>query len=176
MTYYDDIYERAVDNYYLITTEDAKELNVPGVELAKLAKRGRLENLARGLYRLSRYVPSEFDAYAIAVASVGRAAYLYGESVLAMLRLTPTNPERIFVATTVRVRKKFPEGIRLVPQNEHAFVTCYEGIPCQSVKDAILACKNTIMPDRLREAVKRARAEGYLTKREMEELERGFGQ
>ena len=71
MTYYDDLYEHAVDNYYLVTTDDANNLGIPPVELAKLAKRGRLQNLGRGLYRLTRYVPSEFDPYAIAVARVG---------------------------------------------------------------------------------------------------------
>ena len=59
MTYYDDIFERAVDNYYPITTDDANDLGIPPVELAKLAKRGRLQNLGRGLYRLTRHVPSE---------------------------------------------------------------------------------------------------------------------
>lgn len=171
MTYYDDIYERAIDNYYLVSTDDAKDLGVPPVELAKLAKRGRLRNLARGLYRLSRYVPSEFDAYAIAVARVGGSAYLYGESVLALLGLAPTNPDRIFVATPVRVRKKkLPDSIRVVRRKEPASIVSYEGIPCQHVKDAILACKTTMMPDRLNEAVSRARAEGYLAKSEFENL------
>ena len=36
MTYYDDLYEHAVDNYYLVTTDDANNLGIPPVELAKL--------------------------------------------------------------------------------------------------------------------------------------------
>lgn len=174
MTYYDDIYERAVDNYYLITTADARDIGVPAIELAKLAKRGRLENLARGLYRLSRYVPSKFDSYAIAVARVGDSAYLYGESVLALLELAPTNPDRIFVATPVRVRKKMPEDMRVVLRTEPTPIAHYEGIPCQRAKDAILACRTTVMPERLREAVVRGRAEGYLTTGEFEELQEAF--
>ena len=154
MTYYDDLYEHAVDNYYLVTTDDANNLGIPPVELAKLAKRGRLQNLGRGLYRLTRYVPSEFDPYAIAVARVGGSAYLYGESVLALLKLAPTNPDRIFVATSVRTRKRLPEGIQVV-----------------SRKDAILSCQDTIMSERLNEATHRARAEGFLTKAEFDELE-----
>ena len=171
MTYYDDIFERAIDNYYLITTDDANDLEIPPVELAKLAKRGRLQNLGRGLYRLTRHVPSEFDPYAIAVARVGGPAYLYGESVLALLRLAPTNPERIFVATPARIRKQLPDGIQVVPRKEPARITRYEGIPCQRVKDAILACRKTMMPERLAEAASRARAEGLLTKTELDELE-----
>ena len=171
MTDYDDLYEHAVDNYYLVTTDDANNLGIPPVELAKLAKRGRLQNLGRGLYRLTRYVPSEFDPYAIAVARVGGSAYLYGESVLALLKLAPTNPDRIFVATSVRTRKRLPEGIQVVSRKEPACITSYEGIPCQRVKDAILSCQDTIMSERLNEATHRARAEGFLTKAEFDELE-----
>ena len=35
MTYYDDLYEHAVDNYYLVTTDDANNLGIPPVELRK---------------------------------------------------------------------------------------------------------------------------------------------
>ena len=93
MTYYDDIYEQAVDNHYLFTTANAAAAGIPSVELAKLASRGRLESLGNGVYRLARYVPAESDPYAVAVARAGEGAYLYGESVIALLGLAPTNPD-----------------------------------------------------------------------------------
>ena len=65
MTYYDDIYERAVDENYLITTAEAREIGVPAIELAKLAHRGRLDYLGNGVYRLARFVPSATDPYAV---------------------------------------------------------------------------------------------------------------
>ena len=46
MSYYDDIYEVAVDHHYLISTDDAARIGVPSVELAKLAYRGKLENIS----------------------------------------------------------------------------------------------------------------------------------
>lgn len=172
MTYYDDIYEHAVDNHYLITSEEAAELGIPAIELVKLAQRGRLEHLARGLYRLARYVPSESDPYALAVAQVGKGAFLCGESVIALLGLAPTNPAYFCVATPKRVRKNLPESIHLTQASGTENLTLYEGIPSQKVKDALLACKNALMPERLRKAALRAREEGYLTKREFEEVER----
>lgn len=175
MTYYDDIYERAVDRHYLFTTLDAREAGVPGIELVKLAKRGRLEALSNGVYRIARYVPSEADPYAIAVARAGEGAFLYGESVITLLGLAPTNPERIWVGTTRRVRKALPEEVELVRVAEPGRLTVYEGIPAQRAKDAILACRGTVMRDRLRDAAKRAAAEGYVTASEREELEKEMG-
>ena len=147
MSYYDDIYEHAVDNYYLISTRDAMRMGVPSVELAKLAHRGKLEHVSHGLYRLARYVPHQNDPYAISVARVGEGAYLYGESVIAMLDLAPTNPARIYVATPRRYRGEKPDGLVVVIRDRGADTTAYEGVPS---------------PDRARE-------EGYLTRKRYEE-------
>lgn len=104
-----------MDNHYLVSTADARDLDIPVVELAKLVKRGKLENIGRGVCRLSRYVPSESDSYAISVALVGEGAYLYGESVIAMLGLAPTNPNCIWVASPRRVRLAHPpKGLMIV--------------------------------------------------------------
>lgn len=175
MTYYDDIYERAVDRHYLFTTLDAREAGVPGIELVKLAKRGRLEALSNGVYRIARYVPSESDPYAVAVARAGEGAFLYGESVIALLGLAPTNPERIWVGTTRRVRKSLPNGVELVRVSDPGKLTAYDGIPAQRAKDAILACRGTVMQDRLFDAAERAASEGYITVSESEALKEEMG-
>ena len=169
MTYYDDIYEHAVDNYYLISTRDAKRIGVPSVELAKLAHRGKLDHISHGLYRLVRYVPHQNDPYAISVARVGNDAYLYGESVIAMLGLAPTNPSHIYVATPRRYRGEKPDGLVVVVRDEGADKIAYEGVPSQKIGAAIIACLGKMMPERLREAADRAREEGYLTRKDYEE-------
>lgn len=162
MSYYDDIYEYAVDNYYLITTKEADKLDIPAVELAKLAHRGKLEHIAHGLYRLARYVPHEYDPYAISVATVGKGAYLFGESVIAMLHLAPTNPARIHVATPYRYRKATRDGLIVIERHNSNDQTIYEGIPAQKVGDAIVSCIGKMMDERLNLAADNARAEGYL--------------
>lgn len=162
MTYYDDIYEHAVDNYYLISTKTAKQLGIPTIELAKLANRGKLEHVSHGLYRLARYVPHEYDPYAVSVAKVGEGAYLFGESVIAMLRLAPTNPARMYVATPHRYRKSTSSGLTVVERHDVDDQTIYEGIPSQKVGDAIVSCIGKMMRERLDLAADNARAEGYL--------------
>jgi predicted transcriptional regulator of viral defense system len=173
MTYYDDIYEIAVDNYGLITSAQAKELGVSDQDMGMLAKRGRLTKRGHGVYKLARYVPTPYDAYAEAVVLVGPHAYLYGESVIAMLELAPTNPSRIFVATPSRIRKQLPEYIRLIKADDA--VTRYEGIPSQSVYEAILACRKTMMTERLEDVTREAERQGYISKKQaialLEELE-----
>lgn len=163
-----------MDNHCLFTTADAAAAGIPGVELAKLASRGRLESLGNGVYRLARFVPAESDLYAVAVARVGKGAYLYGGSVIALLGLAPTNLDRLFVATPRRVRKKLPESVVLQGTRGSERLTVYEGVLNQRAADAIAACKGTVMSGRLREAMHRGRERGYITASE-EALKKEMG-
>ncbi|MCL2606485.1 MAG: type IV toxin-antitoxin system AbiEi family antitoxin domain-containing protein [Coriobacteriia bacterium] len=166
MAYYDDIYEHAADNYGLITSAQAKDMGIPNIELVKLAHRGRLIRVGQGIYKLARHIPVPHDPYAEAVALVGADAYLFGESVIAMHRLAPTNPARIKVATPRRVRKNLPSSIWVIYRKEKDSPTQYEGIPSQSIADAIRAARKTMMPDRLEDAARNARREGLIAKAE----------
>jgi predicted transcriptional regulator of viral defense system len=168
MSYFDALYEVAADNYGLITTAEAKQLGVPRKEMHALTKRGRLSRQGHGVYRLTQYVPTPNDPYALAVTLVGPDAYLYGESVIAMHSLAPTNPARIFVATPARVRKTLPRGIIVIKANDE--VTSYEGIPSQHIVDAIRSCKGSMMPTRLIDATNEARRLGYIQETEKNAL------
>jgi predicted transcriptional regulator of viral defense system len=174
MTYYDDIYELAVDNYGLITSAEARRLGISDQDMKMLEKRGRLLKRGHGVYKLARYVPTPYDAYAEAVVLVGQHAYLYGESVIAMLELAPTNPSRVFVATSARIRKQLPEYIVLTKADD--VVTHYEGIPSQSVYNAIQACRKTMMPERLEGATREAERQGYITSDQAATLLQELGQ
>lgn len=175
MTYFDDIYEIAVDNHYLITTKQAADSGVPPVELAKLSQRKKLEHIGHGLYRIARYVPHEDDPYAVAVARLGEGAYLYGESVLALLKLAPTDPSVIYVASPHRVRRALPQSLRIKKPGENDAITAYNAIPCQDVATALRAARYTMMDERLREAAQRAREGGYLTERGYRAIEEEMG-
>lgn len=170
MTKFNDIYEIAADNYGLITSAQAREIGVANNELVQYAKRGKVEHIGQGLYRLAHHVPTPYDSYAQAVALIGPEAYLYGESVIAMHELAPTNPTYIHVATPKRVRRKLPAYMKVVQRLEKDETTVYEGIPSQTVADAIRSCCGRMMDDRLRDATIAAREKGYLTRVEEQEL------
>ena len=170
MTYYDDIYERAADYYGLITSADAKEMGIPVVELGKLHKRGRLDRVGHGVYRIRHYIPTQLDGYADAVALIGRDAYLFGESVLAMHNLAPTNPATIKVATPNVVRKTLPQNLVVIKRDNDEKTTWYECIPSQTVFEAIRSCRPTMMTDRLLDATREARRQGLISEHEATQL------
>lgn len=175
MSLYDDIYEVAADNYGLITSAEVTELGGRTKDLARLVDGGRLFKVGRGVYRIAHHVPTRYDAYAESVALVGADAYLFGESVLALYELMPTNSYRMFVGTSRRVRKALPENIVVTQSSGQSDVGYFEGIPSQTLPAAIRACKGSVMEDRLVEAVRRARELGYIGAAEeadlLEELE-----
>jgi len=166
MKNYDIIYEYAADNYGLITSSDAKSFGIPNVELVKLAHRGRLQRLGHGVYRIMHYIPTQFDKFAEAVALVGNEVIIYGESVLAMHSLALVNPTVIYVAAKNRIRKTLPSYIEIIYPGAAVSETEYEGIPSQSVFEAILVCRSTVMKDRLLDAVREAERQGLISEAE----------
>lgn len=172
MTNYERIFEEAIGNYGLISSAQAVRAGVPNKELVKLAHRGRLRRIGQGTYKLVQYAPAPngMDAYADSVAIVGEGAYLYGESVLALCGLCPTDPSRIFVAMPRRVRKNPVAGLVIVDRSPKIEPAWYEGIPCQPIADAIRSCRESVMPDRLAAAAAEAERKGLIRPEEREEI------
>ena len=169
MAYYDEIWDMAADNHGVVTAADARRAGVSGRMLTHLVGQGRLRRVARGVYRVTAWVPTPLDQFAEAVAAAGEGAYLWGESVLAMHDLALVNPSRITVATPRRVRRRLPAWVVLVP-DDGTGTSEWEGIPAQSVADAIRACKRSVEPDRLADATLDARKQGLITETEKDEL------
>ncbi len=164
MTAYNKIFEEAIGNYGLFTTSQAGELGISGSAIVNLAKRGRLERLAQGVYRIDKYVPRPdgLDAYACAVACCGLGAYLWGPSVLEIRGLCPTDPSRKYVATPNRFRGKVPDGIVVKERTPCDAIGNYEGIRVQGVRQAILASQHIVILDRLLTAVETAAEQGLI--------------
>ncbi len=175
MTNYEKIYEIAADNYGLIRSAQAKAAGISDKEMCAIAKRGRMDRIGYGVYRIRDYIPVQNDPFAEAVALVGEGAFLYGESVLGMLELMPFNPNYIYVATSKRVRKRLPRNIRLVKAPASTKASVYEGISSQSVFDAILSCTKEVEASRLAAAAREARRQGYITAQEQGKLAKEIG-
>jgi len=167
MTYRQVLREFADERYGLVTTQDAIELGVPAVELRKLAARGALTHLARGLYRMPDIRPSQYDQFAEAVQRVGDGAYLTGDAVLALHNLALVNPRRIRVGTATRIRHELPPYVeiirRQIPKED---LTEYEGIRSTTVAQALLDCRGLVMRERLLEALREATKKGLVTRSE----------
>ena len=170
MNSYERIYELAAGNFGLVTASQANELGVSTREMSRWVKMGRLEKPCRGLFRVSVFPSSPFDVYATAIESVGPEAYLCGESVLAILNLTPTNPTWIHVATAMRKRKRFIEGVKICQARPGYIPTVYQGVRSQRVADAIVDCRNIVRMDRLEMALKVAVKQGFIHKDEIQQI------
>jgi len=165
------LYAVALSHQGFITTDMADLVGVPPVELRKIAARGGLTNVARGLYRVDGIDAGDGAPYAEAVFRVGEDAHLHAESVLAFHHLAFVNPSRIKVATTRRVRRELPAHILLVraavgPDE----LTEYEGVPSATVERAIRDSIGSVMSDRLIEATRRAADEGLIRRRQIDPL------
>lgn len=166
MKNFDALYDFAEGNFGLVTFAQAKSLGVSIRELDRWLKKGWLEKPARGLYRVSRFPASERDPYAVAIESVGPDAYLYGESVLALLKMAPTNPTWIYVASPRRIRKKVGDGVIVVRGETGGRVANYEGVRAQFLADALHACGGTVNKDRRIRAAEEGFRQGYINKDE----------
>jgi hypothetical protein len=165
------LYTIAAKHHGFLTTEMAKAVGVPAVEVRKLAARGGLSNVTRGLYRVEGIDGGPGAPFAEAVLRVGPDAHLLGDSVLALHDLALVNPRRIKVGTPHRVRRDLPDHIQLIhTRTDPTRLTEYDGIPSLTVAAAIRDSIGAVMPERLVEAVERAADEGLVRRREASAL------
>ncbi len=157
------LYKVADEHHGYVTTTLAQSAGVPPVEVRKLASRGGMTNMARGLYRVDGIDGGDHAAYAEAVLRVGDDAHLVGDSVLAFHELALVNPRHITVGTPRRVRRDLPAHIRVVHYRaDPADLTDYDGVSSVTVERAIRDSIGSVMPERLADAVRRAADEGLL--------------
>lgn len=170
-TYRRRLFDRALDRYGFVTTEDAVALGVPPVELRKITRRGGLQHVAYGLYRFDDVPATPNDQFMEAVLRVGPGAHLTGDAVLDLHGLGLVNPRQIRVGTPKRARPKLPHRIKVVrealPPED---LTVYEGIPSATVARALRDCRTTIMGERLIDAVRDAERRGLVRRHEAAKL------
>jgi len=160
---------REAANRGFVTPSIAEEAGVPQIEVRKLASRGWLDHVARGVYRFADLVDDERAQFYEAVLSVGPDAYLTRDAVLAFHDLALVNPRRIRVGTKRRVRRQLPDYIEVVREDLPATdLTTYDGLASATVERALRDCIGTVMTDRLVDAAQHARDEGLIRRREHE--------
>lgn len=161
------LYALALDNHGFVTTDMAKSAGVPAVEVRKLASRGGMTNVARGVYRVDGIDGGAQAPYAEAVFRVGTGSFLCGESVLALHNLAQVNPTAITVATARRVRRDLPSFIQVIPRRlSSGEVTEYDNIPSMTVSVAIREAIGSVRPGLLMDAVELAVENGLLRRRD----------
>lgn len=171
LTFRERLYEVALGQNGYVTSADAMALGIERDQLRKLSSGSGLTRIAHGLYRFDAMPVSVTDEYMEAVLRVGLGAYLTRQSVLAMHSLGLVNPRFVYVGTPRRSRRQLPGTVKMewrtLPSED---LTFYEGIPSATVHRALLDCAPILMGDRFDDAVARARDEGLLTAREVDDI------
>lgn len=174
MTIRDQVIERAVEQHGYVTTRDARDLGIDPTQLRLMAARGRLERVARGVYRVPVLPRTEHDELAEAVAwTLGRGVVSH-ESALVLHGLSDVNPSRIqlTVPRDNHPRRAGGELYRLHRRVlKPADVTAKDDVPVTTVARTIRDCLATgTDPSQLRRALEQAAAEGLVRPREAETL------
>lgn len=162
----------ALDRDGLFTLDDAAALGIPAVELRKLAHRGKLTRIGRGVYRTqySRFEPkSEFRE---ALALVGPDAFLIGESALSVHDIGVFNPAQYQIATTKRIRRNLPKYISLywVKDITTYEVIEYDHVKSQSPYSAIKQILRFTESERILDAIEDANQKGFFKSEQVSEL------
>lgn len=83
MTYRQLIQDVARENHGIITTEQARAVGVPSVEVRKIAARGYLRRIGHGAYRVMLVPDTPLTPYAAALAIAGTLSHLGPAATLA---------------------------------------------------------------------------------------------
>jgi predicted transcriptional regulator of viral defense system len=179
----DELFALAEEHDGLLTSKESRAAGIQDSVLVRLAQRGRLERVTRGVYRIAHYPSDRLAQYREAVlwakASQGpENIALSHETALLVYGLSDANPSRVnlTVPTSTRFRRKCPEWVaihraNLSPQD----IGEHEGLPVttvsRSIMDVLLA---THRADVARQSVSEAVREGLLNNAEARVLRRSI--
>jgi len=164
---YTRICDLAADQFGYVTTSQVRERGGSTDALRKMAKRGTLERISRGVYRLPTYPSSIFAEYMEAsLWPVSVRGVISHQSSLALRGLSDVSPSAIHITVPAnhRIRRQIPRHIVV----HHAKlsdtdITHYEGIPTTILRRTIEDCHRAHLgPDLLRQAITAAQKEGFL--------------
>ena len=169
----------AEQNDGLVTANEARAIGIVDSVLARLTQRGKLERVARGVYRIPYYPTDRLSQYREAVlwarASHGpENVALSHETALAIYGISDVNPSRVHIAVPkgARLRRQKPKWITVHRgQLLSTDVTTHEGLPVTTVPKSVLdVLKETGRSGLARQAIKDARKEGYINAAEAKKL------
>ena len=168
----DELYALAEEHDGLLVSKDARALGIQDSVLVRLAQRGRLERMSRGVYRIAHFPADRLSQYREAVlwaqASQGpERIALSHETALLLYGISDVNPARVnlTVPMSARLRREHPEWITihradLTPEE----ISQHEGMPVTSVERSVMdVLSTTHRADIAQKAIADALREGLLS-------------
>lgn len=171
---YKQLAERAADTFGYVTGEDARALGIPMGTLNALSRRGQLDRVDRGIYRVPLIPPTRLDQYMLATLWPDRRGRISHESALDLYGISDVNPARIHVTVPqgYRTHREVPT-LYALHQEDIALADreSFEGVPVVSAAKAIRqAHAQHLRRSLLEQAIDEGLRDGWLTRREADGL------
>ena len=163
----------AAEQYGFVTTSQAEAEGVTKHSLSMLAKRGRIERVAHGVYRVPQFAPTGLERFALALLWTGDAdAVLSHETALDAYGVCDVNPTKIHVTAKRRIRRSGGDGYALHRQDlEKSQIGWWEELPIVKLPTAIEQCIVNGTPTYLiLQAVENGVRRGMLSENDSERL------
>lgn len=174
---YRQVYDMAADQHGYFTAEQARVAGIEPMNVVMMARRGTVERVARGVYRLVHFPLSANALYMEATLwPSGARGVVSHESALALHDLSDVNPARVHVTVprSFRVRRAAPGYLAV----HHADlrpdeVELVDGIPVTTPARAIRDCHAAHLgPELVRQAIDDGVRTGRLPARTADALRR----
>jgi predicted transcriptional regulator of viral defense system len=180
----DELYALAEERDGLLTSKEARALGIQDSVLIRLAQRGRLERMTRGVYRIAHYPADRLAQYREAVlwaqASQGpERIALSHETALLLYGISDVNPSRVHltVPKSARLRREHPEWIvihrdDLTPRE----ISQHEGMSVTTVGRSVMDVLSTTHKTNIaRQAITDALRKGMLNTAQAGDLRKLVG-
>lgn len=173
---YRQLAERAVENHGYLTGADARELTVPMGTLNALARRGQLDRVGHGIYRLPLMPPGRLDQYMLGTLWPDGRGLISGESALDLYGVSDVNPAKLHITVPMsyRTHRELPALYVLHREDvADADRTIVEGIAVVTVAKAIRqAHEHHLRRSLVEQAIDDAEREGWIRRRQADDLRR----
>ncbi|MCL2803814.1 MAG: type IV toxin-antitoxin system AbiEi family antitoxin domain-containing protein [Micrococcales bacterium] len=175
VTILEQLREVAMDQHGLITSEQAARQGIARQELVKLAARGRLERLKRGVYLVPQTPGGRYQNWALAVLWTGaQEACLSHETALAAWDITDINPDQIHILVGKNRRLRRAGGERYIIHRQDLVASqraWFEQIPITDVPTTVEQCIDWGTPTYLvKQALERTTGTSLLLPKDHERL------
>lgn len=178
---FDQLAALAEENDGLITSSRARTAGIADSVLVRMVQRGRLERVARGVYRMPHFPADRFSQYreAILWAQASRGpgkVALSHETALVVYGISDANPAKVHltVPKTARFRRERPKGVALhSAELGEGEIQTIEALPVTTIPKTISDLVEAgARADLVGQAISDAKREGFIEEREARRLRR----
>lgn len=178
---FDQLATLAEENDGLISSSQARSAGIADSVLVRMVQRGRLERVARGVYRMPHFPPDRFSQYREAVlwaqASRGPGTVaLSHQTALVVYGISDANPAAVHltVPKATRFRREQPKSVVLhAGELRDTDIQTIEALPVTTISKTISdLVKAGARSDLSSQAISDAKREGFIDEREARRLRR----